>query len=649
MAKFFERMMNSFGFKSENQVQQEVQRVFQEQAPQRLQSFGPSIYEQLEQESSKRMSDKYAEIRSLDDDLTKSQAIISGAFQGYMSGHTKNPVLASWIKGISNPDQEIAAVIGSIRAKASDLYKNDAIINRYVKGLVNNVVGTGFIVDLNINDSQGELDQGLSDYVYGEWKDQCKRGNFEITKRLSIEDVQRVHFTEAPVAGEILMRIIRDDSVNRHGWTTQMLDIDRLDLTMNKNLANGSLIVMGVECNKWGQPIAYHLKTGFNANEKHERVPASDIIHAFIQEFPEQRRAITWFHAAMMDAKQMAAFTESVIFASRWAAQTLMTIETQPSNMQNYASGRDANGKMYKQVDQGQIMVMAPGDSLKPYTAPFPSNSIEPMFKTMNRRIATATTSSYSTLTSDYSDSNFSASRLGVNEERSDWETKQQWYITNVLEVMFTDWLIHKLSKGQLKYKGKTLGLDMLDKLNVPKFRGRNWGFIDPTKDMEVMKEALDIGAVSIDEVARTMFGTDASQVIAANKKLYEECMTNDVPIMTFIEQAEARSRTRYNIMMADAEKSKSETSKLVAEAKITELNKPQPTNQPDTQPAQRSLDIEFLDKLLETTTRAVQPNQITVENVVKPKGYKVIKTPILDNDGLVVRVEEEVVEDGIN
>ena len=63
----------------------------------------------------------------------------------------------------------------------------------------------------------------------------------------------------------------------------------------------------------------------------------------------------------------------------------------------------------------------------------------------------------------------------------------------------------------------------MLDKLNVPKFRGRNWGFIDPTKDMEVMRKEFlkaanssDEATVTIDELKKKVVNPLKGKKIAA-------------------------------------------------------------------------------------------------------------------------------------
>jgi capsid protein len=328
-------------------------------------------------------------------------------------------------------------------------------------------------------------------------------------------------------------------------------------------------------------------------------------------------------HAVMLEVKQYAAFKEAVLFASRFGASTYATIERDPSSTADYANGRDKNGQLYRNIDKGQIVMLNPGEKLNSYTPPFPNNAIDPMLKSYERSIATGVGASFATLTSDYSESNFSSSRLGVNEERQDWKTKQQWYISTFLEPLFSDWLETCLINGTLVYKGKKLTLNDFPRLNNIQFKGIKLPLIDPLKDINTIAKEISIGTKSIPQAIEELHGTDVDTVFRHHKYAFDLANQLGIPIELYMKYALNQSVIEKNESQAEAPQEASQDIKQ--------------------EQANRSLAADIESQMVALAKAMKQETvPVTITNVIRSPGYKTVKTPILDEDGLIVKVIEE-------
>lgn len=613
MARIIDTVKRYLGYKEAKpiDINEVINTKLEEALNQGRSMAGVNLYSNLDTQVANSLTEQYTEMRELGENLEKAQEIISGQLNGFLSGHTSTPILASWHKCVANIDEEVNRILMTIIAKARDLYKNDALIHRVIKGQMNNIVGEGFSREAVVKNSKGEKDIRTSAWLEKEFDDFCKAANIDVAGKKSLDDICRNHFITLPQNGEILTRKIIDKNINRWGFSLQVLDPTRLDYTSNKGFSNGNAVIMGVECNKYGKPVAYYLKTDFENSSQVERISASEIYHNFIHEYPEQRRSIPWIHAAMMDAKQLAAFTESVMFAARFGANITATIETQPGNEAAFSTGRTQSGQLFRQIDQGQILTLNPGEKLQYHTPPFPTQAVEPFIKVLNRRVSTATVSSYASVTNDYSDSNFSSSRLGENETRQDYRTKQAWYIDAFLQPLFQDWLIHCLSNGKLQNGNRKYTLDDYSILNAMTFKGKTWPYIDPVKDLTADLKEYELGITTLRELA-AKHGKDIDDILLERSHEYKTVKDLDIPIKYMVDcelkEAQAKQALEPKVAPTDTTKQVNDTSK-------------------------------------EVNSRSLDTSQIIINNIHKAPGIKTIKTPILDEDGLLVKVVEEYVD----
>ena len=80
--------------------------------------------------------------------------------------------------------------------------------------------------------------------------------------RLSWCDSQKLAIKSVARDGELLIRHVTGRDVpNPFNYAFQLLEPDQLDEDFTAILPNGNFVFMGIEHNRWGRPVAYHILT----------------------------------------------------------------------------------------------------------------------------------------------------------------------------------------------------------------------------------------------------------------------------------------------------------------------------------------------------------------------------------------------------
>ena len=166
----------------------------------------------------------------------------------------------------------------------------------------------------SFNDDRS-LDLGANLLIERSWKDWTQLGNCTLNGRLSFLDCQRIFIETLLRDGEVLVRKVKTPD-SPFGFQIQFLEADHLDEQKNDNtLPNGRSIKMGVEVDRNDKPIAYHLfkkhpydNTYPKPAQEYIRVPAEEIIHAFLPNRAEQTRGVSFIAPVMANVKTLGAY-----------------------------------------------------------------------------------------------------------------------------------------------------------------------------------------------------------------------------------------------------------------------------------------------------------------------------------------------------
>jgi lambda family phage portal protein len=222
----------------------------------------------------------------------------------------------------------------------------------------------------------------------------------------------------------------------------------------------------------------------------YRRVPASEIIHLYLDERIDQSRGVPWLVASLKPLRMLAGYQEAELVAARTASAKMgfFTKET-PEGM---TGEEDAKGNLTMDATPGVIEELPPGVKFQSWDPSHPGNNYSGFVKGALRGVASSLGVSYNTLASDLEGVNYSSIRAGLLEEREVWKAVQRFLVENMAEPIFTEWLWVELLSGRIP-----LPPEKFDKFNAPEFRPRRWSWVDPKKDMEAHILAIGAGLTS--------------------------------------------------------------------------------------------------------------------------------------------------------
>lgn len=428
--------------------------------------------------------------------------------------------------GTSNTsaDAELVSSLTSLRSRSRQLVR-DAGYAKHARRIVqNNVIGTGIGLQGQVKTARGDLSQRVNDNIETAWKDWSRATNCHVGGALHFADLERLLMGQVFEAGEIFIRkhyAAFGDS--RVPFALEVIEPERLadDLAVPGPMAPGAVVRMGVEADRFHRPLAYWIRerhpgeTRWAENfgsERLERVPAEQIIHLRIVDRWPQTRGEPWMHTAVRKLNDLDGYTEAEIVAARGAASYMLLIET-PED-QAGTSESDASPPEVV-MEAGEVKRLAPGEKVNAFNPNRPNSGADPFLRFLLREIAAGTGVSYESLSRDYSQSNYSSSRLALIDDRDLWRTLQLWFIRSFREPLHREWMQQAVFARALE----TIPVDQYavdpEKFMAARYKPRGWTWIDPTKEVNAYKEAIKGGLTTVsDVIAHTAAGRDIEDVL---------------------------------------------------------------------------------------------------------------------------------------
>lgn len=462
----------------------------------------------------------------------------SAGLQKSFAAAQLNRLTGTWRATAERIDDELRNDLDALRARSRSLENNNDYARNYLDIVETNIVGENAprLVSLADN-APGNPDDGARRAIVAAWAEWGQRGHCEVSGQYSFTGLCQAIARGTARDGEYAVLPIRGARAgNKWGFALQVIDVDRLATWHNRPSSNGvNAIVAGVEVNEFGKPVAYHFNaTNVAGSRSAQRIDASEVLHRFIVQRPEQKRGIPWMHASMLSMHYAGEFALSALMAAKHGADHLgffvtpdgeppkLGEEVAPVDRDSMHLGFIANQDGSDHGNGARVVTSAPGtwDTLpegvdvKTVDSKYPNEVFGPFVKTAHQRMASGLPgASYPELCNDYEAVNFSSIRAAILSARDEWKKRHRWFAEAWLDPIFNEWLRLSLAKGAIVLdNGSPLPFAKIEKFKAHTWQFRGWSWVDPLKDIQTAKEGIALRITSRRRIASEM-GRDLEDV----------------------------------------------------------------------------------------------------------------------------------------
>lgn len=420
--------------------------------------------------------------------------------QASSAGRQGYPLASS---GSGNPSQWD---LGRLRRHTRRLVENDAIVRRYVELMEVQILGEkGLRPSFPACFKKGMAYEKVAKKLLLDWGRWCKK--VSIDDGMNFYELQKYILRRALVDGEVMLRYRFKNGILR----LQPIDTDLLDEEgETKRLLNGGLRGYGVETDRDGKITMFHFyprRRGWNENNDlwlggmRQSRPAGEFIFWRKQHFPNQLRGISPFTSSIRAIDELAKYDEATLKGMVISNLFSLFIENQGVTGANPDDAEDAEQQTEPvRLEPGAINYLDSGQTMKPFVPAAPGFNQTQARMEIFKKLAAGLNISYNSLMGDWSNTSYSSSKAITLADRDMFKMWQK-DLTKIFSQIWDSWF------------GGWFDVNMTPPMREffmnPEWRGRNWGWLDPSKELnplfsitregiippQILAEKLGIGA----------------------------------------------------------------------------------------------------------------------------------------------------------
>jgi lambda family phage portal protein len=431
---------------------------------------------------------------------------------------------ADWVTGNTSADSEIYGSAQKLRDRVRQLCRDNDYARQALRAIESNVIGQGVPFQSQVRMQRGgRLDQRLNNAIEELWKEWGHAKSCHTAGKLSFHDIERLAIRSVAESGEVFIRIVRQSFAgSKVPLALEVLEADLLDDGLNGRSQQGNEIRMGIEVDEWGRPVAYHFLAYHPGDyqfsnqqistQRHKRVLADDVIHLYRTDRPGQTRGVSWFASAIERLHHLSGYEQAEVVRAR-ASSALMGFITSPEG--ELIGDEVFDGDRVSGFEPGVFKYLAPGESVTVPQLDAPDGQFEPFVRAMLRAMAAGIGCSFETISRDFSQTNFSSSRLSLLEDRDHWRNLQRWMIDTFHQRVFDVWLDMAVLNGALSLPQYDL---QPERYRHVRWMPRGWSWVDPQKEVQAYKEAVRCGFKTLADVVAEQ-GGDLEELFEARQR----------------------------------------------------------------------------------------------------------------------------------
>lgn len=435
--------------------------------------------------------------------------------------------LAAWVPPVRNINAHVAADGELTLRRAREIVLSSPIAANACEAFVANAVGTGIHPSPEVEDES--VKRRIQD-LWAAWTDEA-----DADGTTDFEGLQALVARELFVAGECFVRLRprRPDDGLAVPLQLQLLQAEMLPLWKTETASNGNAVRCGIEFDAIGRRVAYWFLRRHPGDatdrttspDQFVRVPADQVLHVRKPLEAGQLRGLSYITPALVRLHQLDQYMDAQVERQKTAALFVgFIVKNAPDDaLMNEVQGEDGDGIARAPLQPGTMQVLLPGEDIRFSNPAGVGSDFDPFLTWVNMEIACALGQPYATATGDLRKANYSSIRAGLVEFRRRMEQLQHAvFVWQLCRPVWRRWMTDAALAGALDLPG--FRRDPRSWLKV-KWIPTRWEWVDPLKDRQAEKLAVDAGFKSRSDVVEAE-GYDAEAVdrrIAADRAREKE------------------------------------------------------------------------------------------------------------------------------
>jgi len=412
-------------------------------------------------------------------------------------GADQTTLRTDWISAARGSGQTPSGYeLSLLRIRSRDANRNHPVAAGASDTMAHNIVGSGLKPQsripykiLGISESRGGDLQLQAEAAFAKWAPLASADN-----RLSFDELQFVALLKTVEDGEIIaLPTWAQESWRPYGRCIELLESERLATPGNRARIDKS-VQHGIKPGRRGEPQTYYIRKA-NSLTEYLTVPARDragrpkILHVFPTRRPGQMRGIPFFAPVLTYFQDLANYLEAEIVAARVAACLSVFIS---KDQQFGLTGRESSSdSTVQELTPGLIARLGMGESINVVDPKRPGDSFAPFVESILRLIGVALGLPYELLVKDFSKTNYSSARASLLEGRRVFKTWRGWLASKFCHPIWQLVIEEAYLRGEFDapdfYK-------YYHEYTRAAWIGGGWGWVDPVKEVEASRKAIDYG-----------------------------------------------------------------------------------------------------------------------------------------------------------
>ena len=458
----------------------------------------------------------------------------------YHGASTSLNSLIGWITGGGSAEDDIDLQGSRLRVRGRDLYTGGGLGRAAPATMVTNVVGWGIrpmpkinAAFLGMSDEAAEAWQNTARREFNLW---AKSRMCDASRQNTFWELQELAFRSMLMSGDVFALFgSKQNKVNPYSLVIRLLEADRVSTPDSggeseaENTDGGGRIVDGVEVNKDGEVVRYHIATHHPlADETTDEITWTpidafgkdtgmpNVLHLMTVERPEQHRGIPFVSGMIEQVKQLDRYMNSELAASIVAAMLTVFITSDGTNDDSYDSINDGIAPEEKVTDDpmkiemghGNVYELPPGKKVQSAGVSRAPTAFEAFVNEVIMLIGSSMEIPYEVLMHRY-DHNYTASRSAMLDFWKVVRRYRQHFIDRFNQPIYEQWLAEAVALGRIEAPGFFDDPGVRDAWCGCQWIGTSQGHVQPVQEANAAKIRMELGISTGEQEAMEYNGGD--------------------------------------------------------------------------------------------------------------------------------------------